>query len=107
MFSSNNYLDVERYPSAFHSLKHQVQQLAQWILTRIDVENPQIARQICSFIPAQCPFERDITFLGHQLFHIPALCHLNPAYDQLMELRFRALSYLADSCGEDVTPYCR
>jgi hypothetical protein len=31
---------------------------------------------------------------------------LNPLYDQLIDLRFRSLSYLADECGVDVTPYC-
>jgi Mo-dependent nitrogenase C-terminus len=44
--------------------------------------------------------------LGHK-FHIPAMCKLNPAYEQLVELRFKALCFLADECGEDVTPYCQ
>jgi hypothetical protein len=33
------------------------------------------------------------------------LCKLNPLYEQLVGLRFRALSYLADDCGEDVSQY--
>ncbi|MDY7024694.1 MAG: Mo-dependent nitrogenase C-terminal domain-containing protein, partial [Cyanobacteriota bacterium] len=37
--------------------------------------------------------------------HIPPLCKLNPVYDELISLRFRALCYLADECGEDITPY--
>ncbi|WP_333254065.1 MULTISPECIES: Mo-dependent nitrogenase C-terminal domain-containing protein [unclassified Microcoleus] len=27
-------------------------------------------------------------------------------YEELVGLRFRLLSFLADVCGEDVTPYC-
>ena len=38
--------------------------------------------------------------------HIPPLCHLNPFYNEFVMLRFRALSYLSDVCGEDVTRYC-
>ncbi|OKH57096.1 Mo-dependent nitrogenase C-terminal domain-containing protein [Scytonema sp. HK-05] len=33
---------------------------------------------------------------------IPPLRKLNPAYEQVVSLRFKALSYLADECGEDV-----
>ncbi len=39
------------------------------------------------------------------LLSIPPLCKLNPLYEQVVGLRFRALCYLADECGEDVTPY--
>lgn len=38
-------------------------------------------------------------------YHIPPLCKLNPLYNEVMALRFRALSYLSDTCGEDITPY--
>jgi hypothetical protein len=38
-------------------------------------------------------------------FHVPPLCELNPFYNELVFLRFRALSYLSDVCGEDVTKY--
>jgi hypothetical protein len=48
-----------------------------------------------------------VKMFGHTLFHIPPMCKLNPVYDQLIELRFRALSFLADECGEDTTPYCQ
>jgi hypothetical protein len=57
-------------------------------------------------IPPQCPFERDVTLFGHKVVHIPPMCKLNPLYDQLVGLRFRALSYLADDCKEDVSQYC-
>ena len=79
--------------------------LRQW-LDGIEIHHPQPARWLCRLIPPQCPFERDVRVLGHQLVHIPPLCKLNPFYDQLVGLRFRALCFLADTCGEDVTPYC-
>lgn len=77
----------------------------QW-LEAIDVHNPKFARLLCKLIPAYCPFERDIKLFGHTLFHIPPLCKLNPLYEQVVGLRFKCLSYLADECGEDVTAYC-
>jgi Mo-dependent nitrogenase C-terminus len=82
-----------------------VQPVRQW-LDSIAVGDRQIARWLCQVIPAQCPFERDIQLLGHHLFHIPPMCKLNPVYEELVGLRFRSLSFLADVCGEDVTPYC-
>ena len=79
--------------------------MRQW-LDRIEVGNPKLAHRLCKLIPAQCPFERDVKFLGRTLFHIPPLCKLNPLYEEVVGLRFRAICYLADECGEDVTPYC-
>lgn len=79
--------------------------LRQW-LENIEVKNPNLAHFLCQLIPAQCPFERDIVFFGQTLFHIPPMCKLNPVYDELIGIRFRALCYLADVCGEDITPYC-
>ncbi|MEB3231744.1 MAG: Mo-dependent nitrogenase C-terminal domain-containing protein [Leptolyngbyaceae bacterium] len=75
-------------------------------LDHMEVHDPSVARFLCKMIPPQCPFERDVKLFGHKVVHIPPLCKLNPLYDQLVGLRFRALSYLADDCGEDVTPYC-
>lgn len=74
-------------------------------LDQLDVHDPRLARFICKMIPSQCPFERDVVLFGRKLVHIPPMCKLNPLYEQLVGLRFRALSYLADECGEDVTPY--
>ncbi|MBV9386110.1 MAG: nitrogenase [Chroococcidiopsidaceae cyanobacterium CP_BM_ER_R8_30] len=71
-----------------------------------EIHDPRVARFFCKMIPAQCPFERDIKLFGHKLVHIQPLCKLNPLYDQLVGLRFRALSYLADECKEDVSAYC-
>jgi hypothetical protein len=82
-----------------------VRSLRQW-LDQIEVHDPEFARFISNLIPAQCPFERDITFLGRKVGHIPPLCKLNPFYEQLVALRFRSLCFLADQCGEDIQPYC-
>jgi hypothetical protein len=68
------------------------------------VKNRRLAHVLCQSIPCCCPFERDINLFG-RTYHIPALCKFNPLYDEVVALRFRALSYLADECGEDVTRY--
>ena len=79
--------------------------LRQW-LDRMEVRNPKMAHYLCRYIPTQCPFERDIKLFGRTLLHIPPLCKLNPLYNEVVYLRFRAMCYLADECGEDVTAYC-
>ena len=73
-------------------------------LDQLEVHDPRLARFVCKLIPSQCPFERDVVLFKKKLVHIPPMCKINPLYDQLVGLRFRALSYLADDCGEDVTP---
>jgi hypothetical protein len=75
-------------------------------LNGLEIHDPQMAHRLCRWIPAQCPFEREIWFRGRRILRIPALCHLNPVYGELMELRWRALCFLADQCGEDVSCYC-
>jgi Mo-dependent nitrogenase C-terminus len=75
-------------------------------LESVPVESPKLAHFLCKLIPSQCPFERDIVVFGRKLFHIPPMCKLNPFYEQVVALRFKALCYLADKCGEDVTCYC-
>ncbi|AKG21826.1 Mo-dependent nitrogenase C-terminal domain-containing protein [Calothrix sp. 336/3] len=72
----------------------------------VQVSDRQLAHRLCQVIPAQCPFERDVKLFGKTLFHIPPMCKLNPLYEEVVGLRFRALCYLADECGEDVTMYC-
>jgi tellurite resistance protein len=74
-------------------------------LDGLEIADPRLARLLCKFIPSQCPFERDIILFGRKIVHIPPLCKLNPLFDQTVGLRFRALSYLADTCGEDVSAY--
>ncbi|MBO0351873.1 Mo-dependent nitrogenase C-terminal domain-containing protein [Phormidium pseudopriestleyi FRX01] len=98
--------DRSRIPTHPHrQLFQPLGPLKQW-LDRLEVRDRQMAHSLCKLIPAQCPFERDIKVCGRVLFHIPPLCKLNPFYDQFVGLRFRALCYLADECGEDVTVYC-
>ncbi len=75
-------------------------------LDDLEVHDPRVARFLCKLIPPQCPFERDIKLFGRKIVHIPPLCKLNPLYEQLVGLRFRALSYLADDCKEDISEYC-
>jgi len=82
-----------------------LQPVRQW-LDKVQVHNPNLAHRICQVIPAQCPFERDVKLFGRTLFHIPPMCKLNPLYEEVVGLRFRALCYLADECGEDITAYC-
>ena len=72
----------------------------------IQVRDRQLAHRLCKLIPSQCPFERDVKLFGKTLFHIPPMCKLNPLYEEVVGLRFRALCYLADECGEDASQYC-
>jgi len=74
-------------------------------LDQLSVEDPRLARFVCKLVPSQCPFERDVKVFGHKIVHIPPMCKINPLYEQLVGLRFRALSYLADDVGEDVSAY--
>lgn len=82
-----------------------LQPLRQW-LDNIEINDADLARFVCSVIPAQCPFERDIMLFGRKIAHIPPMCKLNPFYEQFVGLRFRALCFLVDKCGEDIQSYC-
>ncbi|NMF63766.1 nitrogenase [Brasilonema octagenarum UFV-E1] len=64
-------------------------------LDTIEIQNSKLARLLCRVIPASCPFASDIKLFGNLIIHIPPLCKLNPLYEQLIGLRFRALNYLA------------
>jgi Mo-dependent nitrogenase C-terminus len=79
--------------------------LRNW-LDNLQVGDRQLAHRLCKFIPAQCPFERDVKVFGKTLFHIPPMCKLNPLYEEVVGLRFKAMCYLADTCGEDISQYC-
>ena len=81
-------------------------QLLKEKIDRIEIQQEQTARRIVKLIPAQCPFAREIKAFNKVIFRIPPLCKLNPLYEQLIALRFRALCFLADECGEDITAYC-
>jgi hypothetical protein len=82
-----------------------LQPLRQWI-DALEIQNRKLAHFIAKLIPAQCPFERDIVLFGRRIAHIPPMCKLNPLYEEFVGLRFRALCYLVDKCGEDIQSYC-
>ncbi|MDX2229219.1 MAG: Mo-dependent nitrogenase C-terminal domain-containing protein [Leptolyngbyaceae cyanobacterium bins.349] len=75
-------------------------------LEGLPISDRKMARTVASIIPAQCPFERTVKVLGRTILYIPPLCKLNPFYEELVGLRFRALCYLADECGEDISSFC-
>jgi Mo-dependent nitrogenase C-terminus len=79
--------------------------LRNW-LDNLKISNPKLARKLCELIPSQCPFERDLQLFGRTLVHIPPMCKLNPLYEEVVMLRFKAMCYLADECGEDISQYC-
>ena len=90
-------------PPAANGKRDPLKPAREW-LDQMEVRDPRLARFVCKLIPSQCPFERDVVLFKKKLVHIPPMCKINPLYEQLVGLRFRALSYLADDCGEDVTP---
>ncbi|MEH1909064.1 MAG: Mo-dependent nitrogenase C-terminal domain-containing protein [Nostoc sp.] len=92
-----------------HSVSNSYWNILQPLRHRVDsiqVRDRQLAHRLCKLIPSQCPFERDVKLFGKTLFHIPPMCKLNPLYEEVVGLRFRAMCYLADDCGEDVSHYC-
>lgn len=103
-------IDHSHSHSEYHPPKYQntgnfdiFKPLRNW-LNSLDAKNYRFAHFICKLIPCCCPFERNINLFG-KTFNIPALCKINPVYNEVVYLRFRALSYLADECGEDVSKY--
>ena len=60
------------------------------------MHDPRLARFVCKLIPSQCPFERDVVLFKKKLVHIPPMCKINPLYDQLVALRLRCLTFLAE-----------
>jgi len=96
-------------PQPNHPLQGIAFDFLQPLRQRLDgfkVNDPKLARLICQAIPARCPFERTITLFNRTLLRIPPLCKLNPVYEELVAVRFRALCYLTDECGEDISRYC-
>ena len=79
--------------------------LRKWI-DGIEIKDSAFAHRICKSIPSQCPFEREVKILNRTLIKVPPMCKLNPLYNELIALRFRAICYLADTCGEDISAYC-
>lgn len=97
----------QKLKASSHHLEYHpklLEPVREW-LDHMDIRDSRLANLICKVIPAQCPFERDVVLFGRKIMHIPAMCEINPLFDQLVGLRFRALSYLADK-GEDISKYC-
>jgi hypothetical protein len=83
------------------SIKRLMQPIQLW-LDGVEITDADAARLLYKIIPGQCPFERDLMMFGQTVLHIPPLCKLNPFYDQLVGVRFRAMCYLVDECGESL-----
>ncbi|HEY9747951.1 MAG TPA: Mo-dependent nitrogenase C-terminal domain-containing protein [Allocoleopsis sp.] len=75
-------------------------------LEAIEISRPEVAKLLCTLIPARCPFEREIKLRDRTLIRIPPLCKLNPFYDQLVSLRFKSLLFLEEQGHEDIMRYC-
>lgn len=64
-------------------------------LERIEIGSQAQANLLCNLIPSACPFARTL-HIGIFKLVIPPLCKVNPFYDDLMMLRFKAQCYLAE-----------
>ena len=103
-----NQLQRVFFPARFSSNRKKVDLLSplrRW-LDSIEIKDSAFAHRICKSIPSQCPFEREIKILNRTVLKIPPMCKLNPLYNEVIALRFRAICYLADTCGEDISAYC-
>ncbi len=87
--------DTDQHPGLLDGVRR-------W-LDGIEPSDPEVARFLVRLIPAQCPFERDVTLFGWKVVHIPPMCKINPLYDQLVALRFRCLCRLEEG-GESCHP---
>lgn len=70
-----------------------IDRLRHW-LDGIGPRSLPLARLLVRLIPARCPFERTVVIAGRTVLRIPPLCQINPLFDELMALRFRALCRL-------------
>jgi hypothetical protein len=65
-------------------------------LSGISITNAIQATLLKGLIPSTCPFARTI-HLGTYKLVIPPLCKINPLYEELMLLRYKADCYLAET----------
>ena len=66
-------------------------------IDKIEIRTEKGATAICRLIPANCPFNKTVRIGKIKLFTIPPLCKLNPFYNELVGLRFRAECYLVEN----------
>jgi hypothetical protein len=90
--------------NSFFDSFNRLNSIRQW-LNELPIDSAVVAHLICQIIPAQCPFARQFSLFGRSV-QIPPLCQLNPFYEEIVGLRFRALCYLANECKKDVRHYC-
>lgn len=90
-----------RQPECPVAIKRMMRPIQEW-LDAVEINDPDAARLLYKIIPGQCPFEREINLFGQTILRIPPLCKLNPFYEQLVAVRFRAMCYLVDECGESL-----
>lgn len=88
--------DTEEHPGLLDGVRR-------W-MDGIEPSDPAVARFLVRLIPAQCPFERDVTLFGWKVVHIPPMCKINPLYDQLVGLRFRCLCRLEEGADSGQPP---
>ena len=63
-------------------------------LDNLTIHRRLTAQLIVVLIPASCPFARTIRLGRWTIAEIPPLCKLNPFYEELVMLWFRALCFL-------------
>ncbi|MBW4621684.1 MAG: nitrogenase [Cyanosarcina radialis HA8281-LM2] len=76
-------------------------------LESVEINNYITARIVCQIIPASCPFKREIKLFDRTIVRIPALCQLNPFYEQIIGLRCKSLEYLTNKCSKPLTKYSK
>ena len=91
-----------KFAHAFDPLKP----LRNW-LENLNISNPQASAQAVSTDPIPMSLSSAISiYLGARSYIFPPMCKLNPLYEEVVMLRFKAMCYLADECGEDISQYC-
>ncbi len=88
------YIESSAPARHWNPFRPAINALKSW-LDGIEMQTMVQAQWICQLIPSHCPFQRDIR-VGNRTLHIPALCQINPVYEQLVALRLRAATYIAE-----------
>jgi hypothetical protein len=78
-------------PAWWVALVGKIPQIKSKTLSKMYSDNNQF-KDLIEKLPKKCPFERQIWFKDKLIMFVPALCHLNPFYTQLMELKLKSLN---------------
>lgn len=92
----SRFIDSTKIFPVIHGYASKIFDRVSHFIAEFEIQNTEIAELLTKLIPDSCPFERDIQLFGHTVLHVPPLCKLNPLYDSLMTLRFRALTFLSE-----------